>query len=124
MQLKSTIFTRVGFLRRLSHLPYSTYLLINENTGKDDEFDTFILDEERLCDYLDPFMTEGGYIVDFHSPEFFPESWFELVLVLRTNTEHLYDRLSERGYSTKKINENMECEIMQEVLVSQSYIQK
>ena len=58
-------------------------------------------------------MAEGGCIVDFHSPEFFPERWFELVLVLRTQTEVLYDRLETRGYSDKKRSENMECEIME-----------
>merc|ERR1711862_852910 len=37
--------------------------------------------------------------------------------VLRSNTEILYDRLIQRkDYNTKKINENMECEIMQIVL--------
>lgn len=81
--------------------------------GKDGEFDSYILDEDKLCDVLEPIMLEGGCIVDFHSPEFFPERWFELVLVLRTNTEVLFDRLQERGYSEKKRTENMECEIME-----------
>jgi adenylate kinase len=43
----------------------------------------------------------------------FPERWFDLVLVLTTETEVLFDRLSQRGYSDKKVQENMECEIMQ-----------
>ena len=84
--------------------------------GRDEEFDTYILDEEKLCDELEEIMRVGGNIVDFHSPEIFPEDWFELVLVLRTDTEQLFDRLSERGYNEKKRNENMECEIMQIVL--------
>ena len=29
------------------------------------------------------------------------------------DTQVLYDRLEERGYSQKKLQENMECEIMQ-----------
>lgn len=41
-------------------------------------------------------MSEGGYIVDFHSCDFFPERWFDLVVVLRANTAVLYDRLKER----------------------------
>lgn len=81
--------------------------------GKDGEFDSYILDEDKLCDVMEPIMAEGGCIVDFHSPEFFPERWFELVLVLRTQTEVLYDRLESRGYSDKKRSENMECEIME-----------
>ena len=81
--------------------------------GKDGEFDAYILDEDKLCDVMEPIMAEGGCIVDFHSPEFFPERWFELVLVLRTKTEVLFDRLGARGYNEKKQAENMECEIME-----------
>ena len=81
--------------------------------GKDGEFDAYILDEDKLCDVMEPIMAEGGCSVDCHSPEFFPERWFELVLVLRTNTEVLFDRLGARGYNEKKQAENMECEIME-----------
>ena len=84
--------------------------------GRDEEFDTYILDEDKLCDALEPLLSEGGCLVDFHSPEVFPERWFELVLVLRSDTEVLFDRLTARGYSEKKRSENMECEIMQIVL--------
>jgi adenylate kinase len=90
------------------------------NFGEHDlEFDTLILDddgEDALLDMLEPLLEKGGCIVDFHSPELFPESWFELILVLRSNTEILYDRLTARGYNEKKRNENMECEIMQVIL--------
>lgn len=83
--------------------------------SKDEEFDSYILDEEGLLDYLEPIMAEGGKIVDFHSSDFFPERFFDLVLVLRTDTSLLFDRLVERGYSEKKRSENIECEIMQVV---------
>lgn len=84
--------------------------------GLDTEFDSFILDEDKLCDHLEKRILKGGCIVDFHSPEVFPDDWFDLVLVLRSRTDVLYDRLSARGYSELKRNENMECEIMQVVL--------
>lgn len=84
--------------------------------GRDDDFDTYILDEDKLCDVMESMVAEGGCIVDFHSPEVFPERWFDLVLVLRSNTDVLFDRLTARGYSEKKRSENMECEIMQVVL--------
>ena len=69
-------------------------------------------------DLLEPIIEEAscGCVVDFHSAELFPERWFDLVLVLRCNTDVLYDRLTERGYSDKKRSENIECEIMQVVL--------
>ncbi len=90
---------------------------------RDEEFDTYIVDEDKLIDVLEPMMEKGGNIVDYHSGEFFPERWFDLILVLRTETELLFDRLSERGYNEKKRAENIECEIMQTVLedIRESY---
>jgi adenylate kinase len=86
----------------------------NCHEGKDEEgFDAFILDEDKLCDVMEPMLAEGGCLVDFHTSEIFPERWFELVLVLRSTTEVLFDRLTERGYNDKKRAENVEAEIMQ-----------
>ena len=51
-------------------------------------------------------------VVDFHSCELFPERWFDLVVVLRVDTDKLCDRLSERNYNAKKRSENVECDIM------------
>ncbi|CAG0888798.1 unnamed protein product [Cyprideis torosa] len=81
--------------------------------GYDPEYDTAILDEDALLDDLEEVTSDGGVIVDYHSAELFPKRWFDLVLVLRTDNTILYDRLSgKRGYSGKKLSENMECEIM------------
>jgi adenylate kinase len=41
-------------------------------------------------------MTVGGNIIDFHSCDFFPERWFDLVIVLQTDNTVLYDRLEKR----------------------------
>jgi broad-specificity NMP kinase len=57
-------------------------------------------------------MAEGGRVVEHHSPEMFPERWFDLVLVLRCETEQLFDRLSRRGYGKRKLDENMSAEIV------------
>lgn len=84
------------------------------HAGKDAEFDTLILDqasEDKLLDDLEPVMAAGGNIVEYHSVDFFPERWFDLVLVLRTNNTVLFDRLTARGYSAKKIEENVSAEI-------------
>ena len=47
-------------------------------------------------DTLEPMMSSGGNIVDYHGCEFFPERWFDIVFVLRTDNTILYDRLQER----------------------------
>ena len=42
--------------------------------------------------------------------------WFDLVVVLTCDNTVLYDRLQARNYRDNKIQENVECEIMQVVL--------
>ncbi|KAG5463316.1 MAG: AAA domain-containing protein, partial [Olpidium bornovanus] len=114
--------------------------------GWDEELDTHILDDDKvlfrvailpgeqqlwltfptivcgrlsvphLVDELEDVVADGGKIVDFHSCGVFPERWFDLVVVLRADNKNLYDRLVSRRYNQKKIEENVECEIMQVVL--------
>ena len=69
-----------------------------------------------VCDELEPLMSQtGGIILEFHSCDFFPERWFDLVVLLRANNTQLFDRLQGRGYNQKKIDENIECEIFGEL---------
>ncbi|XP_063242089.1 adenylate kinase isoenzyme 6 [Bacillus rossius redtenbacheri] len=75
-----------------------------------------VLDEDKLLDLMEPKMAEGGKIVDYHSCEFFPERWFDIVFVLRANNTTLYDRLVSRGYGGKKLEDNVQCEIFQTIL--------
>ncbi|CAH0474532.1 unnamed protein product [Peronospora belbahrii] len=86
------------------------------HSGRDEEFDCFVQDEDKVCDEMEDLMAEGGKLVDFHTCDFFPERWFDLVVVLRVDNTTLFDRLQKRGYSDKKIAENVECEIMEVVL--------
>ena len=54
--------------------------------------------------------------MDTHSLlDFMPERWIDLCVVLRVNNEVLYPRLQARGYSEKKVQENVRCEIMEVV---------
>jgi adenylate kinase len=50
----------------------------------------------QICDEMEPILSNGGCIVDFHTCDFFPERWFDLVVVLRANNTVLYSRLEKR----------------------------
>jgi adenylate kinase len=114
---KSETAKRLAEITGLKHLNVGELVKTYScHEGKDEEYDTYIVDDDQICDLLEPYVEKGGNIVDFHSCELFPERWFELILVLRANTDVLFDRLSERGYNDKKRSENIECEIMQIVL--------
>ncbi|KAJ3331634.1 hypothetical protein HDU76_002641, partial [Blyttiomyces sp. JEL0837] len=114
---KTTTAETVARLTGLEHIEVGK--LVKEkglHEGFDTEFNSYILDEDKVCDELEDLMQEGGKIVDHHGCVFFPERWFDLVIVLRANNEILYPRLEKRGYSEKKITENIECEIMEVVI--------
>jgi len=84
--------------------------------GYDDDWQTYLVDEDKVLDEMEPLTTAGGLVIDWHSCDLFPERWVDLVVVLRCNNTMLWDRLEARGYSLKKIQENNESEIMQTVL--------
>ncbi|KAA8544006.1 hypothetical protein F0562_021817 [Nyssa sinensis] len=88
----------------------------NLHDGWDDEFDCHIINEDLVCDELEDMMEEGGIILDYHGCDFFPERWFDRVVVLQTENSVLYDRLSNRGYTGSKLTNNIECEIFQMLL--------
>ena len=89
-----------------------------------EKFDVPEFDVDMVCDELEPLMSgKGGIILEFHSCDFFPERWFQLVVLLRCDNTNLYDRLKARGYNDEKITENIECEIFGELAqeVEESY---
>jgi len=101
-------------LKDFKHIILSQ-LIVEKKLYKDwnKEFDVPEFDEDMVCDELETIMQKGGVILEFHSSSFFPERWFQLVVLLRTTNTQLYDRLKARGYKDNKIAENVECEIME-----------
>ncbi|KAM7277600.1 hypothetical protein ACFE04_004734 [Oxalis oulophora] len=88
----------------------------NLHDGWDDALHCHIINEDLVCDELEDMMDQGGNIVDYHGCEFFPERWFDRIVVLQTDNAVLYDRLTKRGYTGAKLTNNIECEIFQMLL--------
>lgn len=82
----------------------------------DEKLDTSVVDEDKLLDWIEPELEKGGAIIDWHCCDIFPERLIDLVVVLRTETAHLHDRMTKRGYKDNKIQANLDCEIMEVVL--------
>ncbi len=87
----------------------------NLHEGYDEEWGAYTVDDDKLLDSIEEEVLDGGCIIDWHECSLFPKSWIDLVIVLRCDHTVLWDRLSARGYSEKKIQENNEAEIMQVV---------
>ncbi|EDQ85728.1 uncharacterized protein MONBRDRAFT_38741 [Monosiga brevicollis MX1] len=104
-----------------THIDISALALRRQlHEGYDDSRQTHILDEDAVLDELDDAnqvnIMQGGFIVDYHGCDFFPERFFDLVLILRAENNILWERLEARGYPQTKVQENVEAEIMQVVL--------
>ena len=72
-----------------------------------------MFDDDLVVDYFEPIQAAEGQVFDFHSSGLFPLRWFDLVILLRTNNTVLFDRLTARGYTSHKIHENLQCEILE-----------
>ncbi|KAL9623263.1 MAG: hypothetical protein Q9160_002370 [Pyrenula sp. 1 TL-2023] len=80
--------------------------------GFDEDLGSWIVDEEKLLDEIEDQVKDGGWLIDWHACDVFPESWVDLVVVLKcSKTDVLWDRLNARGYSEKKLQENLDAEI-------------
>lgn len=79
--------------------------------GFDEKFQSYYIDEDKVCDELEILVKDGDCVVDYHGCDFFPERWFDLIVVLETDNSVLYPRLEARGYSAEKISENISCEV-------------
>nr|XP_039267173.1 adenylate kinase isoenzyme 6-like [Styela clava] len=114
---KSTLAEELASCVNMKYINIGEIAKENElYTGYDEELECQILDEDGVIDILEDTLSEGGNIVDYHSSDFFPERWFDIVFVLRTDNTILYNRLEKRGYNAKKIQNNVQCEIFQSIL--------
>ena len=64
--------------------------------GFDEEYQSFILNEDKVVDALEPVIEQGFNVVDHHGSDFFPERFFDLVIVLTCDIELLFPRLEKR----------------------------
>ncbi|KAL6790410.1 AAA domain-containing protein [Trichoderma sp. SZMC 28013] len=101
----------------LRHLSVNQVVKDKEcHEGWSDEYQSWIVDEDKLLDEIEDDVKAGGYIIDWHACDLFPRSWIDLVVVLRVDSKTLYDRLEARNYAEAKLQENMDSEIMEVLL--------
>lgn len=91
----------------------------------DEELQSHVVDEDKMLDHVETVIAdgagEGGYVIDWHVCDVFPERWIDLVVVLRCeDTKVFYERLTSdkkaetgetRGYKGQKLQENIDAEI-------------
>jgi adenylate kinase len=81
--------------------------------------DSFIIDEKTLKIRLKEIILESKseiLIIECHSITSLPRNLIDQIILLKASTSVHFDRLTKRGYSNQKIQENIDCEIMQVIL--------
>ncbi|MGC9517031.1 MAG: adenylate kinase family protein [Methanomicrobiales archaeon] len=109
---KSTISSMLA--KRLNGHLISINQIVNEKTiytSYDSDKEYKIVDLDSLCNEMNYIINQSKediVIVDGHLSHYMSNP--DIVIVLRTNPEILSQRLEQRGYSEKKIRENIESE--------------
>ena len=110
---------KTGIAKKLAESLKLKYISLNDFAehnnlidSVDKERNCMIIDEKRLADKVEK-ITED-YILDGHLAHFCKG---DLTIILRTNPEELETRLKKRGWSSEKIIENIEAEILGSCLI-------
>lgn len=80
----------------------------------DEELSTYIFSESVVAEHLKKHHSNThSLIIDTHSPSIVKYFDFDMIILIRCEIAELRRRLAERGYSKKKITENIDCEIFE-----------
>ncbi len=80
--------------------------------GMDHERGSFILDEELISNEIRKLVDDKCLIVETISPNAVPKDLVIIAVAIRCLPSLLLERLRSRGYSTNKIRENIEYEVI------------
>ncbi len=84
-------------------------------SGWDKKRKTWIVDENKLEKFVEKFIKENpqkNIVVDSHISHILPAKFFSCVFVMRCEPKVLEARLKRKKWSSKKIRENVEAEII------------
>lgn len=78
-----------------------------------------VVDEKKLAKVLRDMIkiSDNSIVLDSHMSHYVDPKYVNLCIVTRCNLKKLKQRLKKRGYDKDKVDENMECEIMQVCLI-------
>lgn len=108
---KTAAAEKVSQILKLEHIDVSKKAFEMGAVIEEDE-ESSLVDLDILKENLD---TMDDIIIDSHFAEMFDA---DFVFVLRCEPKVLYDRLKKRGYTEKKIKENVTAEILDYCLTS------
>ncbi|MFH2020917.1 MAG: adenylate kinase family protein [archaeon] len=85
---------------------------LNLSEGFDKERDTKIIDISKLKKALiELIKKEKDVVIDSHLSHYLPNKFVDKCIITKCNLKELKARLENRGYSKKKVRENLDAEI-------------
>ncbi len=83
--------------------------------GKDPKRDTIIVDEKKLAKALEDYIKkhDEDLVIDSHMSHVISPKLVDMCIVTRCNQKELDRRMKKKKYGKKKIDENIEAEIME-----------
>jgi len=113
---KSSLATHLASKIQATHIDLGTFAEINGCiSGKDLERDTLIVDTKKLSFHIKEVCQSlgGNVVIEGHyAHEVVPKNLVSKVFVLRKNPMILEKVLTEKGFSRKKVMENVVAEIL------------
>lgn len=116
---------KTSIAKEISNLVNAKIISMNElaisgdfSFDYDQERKTYIVDNEiflpYIIDRIEDIMLENPtyLIIEGHFSDIIPEKFIDYVFILRCDPDELYKRLKKRRYDIKKINENIQAEIL------------
>lgn len=115
---------KTTFAKRLAKSKGYKYIDVNKivkkyglSEGYDQKRKTKIIDEKKLAKVLEKIIKDARkkkekLVIDSHLSHYIAPRYVDLCIVTKCSLKELEKRLKKKGYSKAKINENIECEIM------------
>ncbi|MEM4520050.1 MAG: adenylate kinase family protein [Sulfolobales archaeon] len=112
---KTSVALRIAEILGGKYFNLSEFVLSNNLfVGYDRNTDSFIIDEEKLRNALNDLIrrSEGYIIIDSHYGEIVDDDLLFKLIVLRLDPRVLHRRLISKGWSGRKLLDNLESELV------------
>lgn len=110
---KTTVAKRIAKEKNLTYIDVNK--VIDEHNlweNYDKELDTKIVDTKKLNKILiDIIEKEKNAVIDSHLSHYLPAAIVDKCIITKCDIKELKKRLTQRGYSEKKIRDNLDAEI-------------
>ena len=120
---KTRLAKRIALKKKLLYVPLND-ILRNEGIYEryDQKFHSYVVDEKKVRKILIGLvraarMLGNGLVIDSHLSHEVPGRYADECIVVKCELKTLKNRLKKRGYSERKIRENLDAEILDVCLV-------